>query len=137
MVQNRFLIFELSRQSFCIDALSVVEVIDTPTITKVPLSKSHISGMLNFRGEVVSVTDLGIHLGLGKTNPKGKIVIVSKNTQKYGLQVDSMSKIIDIDNFDSPESFSTNLKYLMGTYNDSGNIIQLLDLKILLASLAG
>lgn len=137
MTQKRFLIFELSKQAFCIDALSVVEVIDVPSITKVPLSESHINGVLNFRGEVVSVTDLGIHLGLGKANPKGKIVIVSKNTQKYGLQVDGVSKIMNIDSFDSPESFSSSLKYLIGIYNDSGNITQLLDLNILLASLAG
>lgn len=137
MAQSRFLIFELSRQRFCVNALHVVEVIDIPSITSVPLSEEHVVGVLNFRGDVVTVVDLGAYLALNKANPKGKIVIVSNNSQKYGLLVDEVSKIEDIDKFDSPESFSVNMKYLSGIYNDSGKIILLLDLNKLLASLVG
>lgn len=137
MTQSRFLVFELSGQLFCVNAFHVVEVIDIPSITSVPLSEKHTVGVLNFRGDVVTVTDLGAYLELSKTNSKGKIIIVSNNSQKHGFLVDQVSKIEDIDIFDSPESFSVNMKYLSGIFNDSRNIISLLDLNKLLTSLVG
>lgn len=137
MSQKRYLIVELSKQFFCINALNVVEVINFPLVTTVPLSQEHVIGVLNFRGEVVSVIDLGNYLQLGKSNPKGKVVIASIVNSKIGLLVDNVHRITDIEDFAPPENFDESVKYLSGISNTTDDVLMLLDTGKLLESIAG
>lgn len=137
MSQKRYLIVELSGQFFCINALNVVEVINFPDLTTVPLSEEYVNGVLNFRGEVVSVIDLGNYLQIGKSNNKGKVVIVSNLNTKLGLLVDQIHRIADIEDFAPPESFDESIKYLMGISNTTEGVLMLLDTGKLLESIAG
>ena len=59
----------------------------------------HVTGVINLRGAVVAVIDLAARLGLGKTipTPRHVIVIVTLGEQTVGLLADVVSDILGIE----------------------------------------
>ena len=94
----------------------VSEVIQTPKITPVPLTKLWFMGMANVRGNLYGITDLSVFLGSPPTpfNAKSRILLVSKNYKiSTGFLVNSMLGIRDlsdfqrIDNGKTPDTIAT------------------------------
>jgi purine-binding chemotaxis protein CheW len=65
-------------------------------MTAVPHAPGHVRGVVNLRGEVVTVLDLSIILGLGSTNitSHSRNVIVDLNDEKTGLLVDRIADVV-------------------------------------------
>lgn len=66
-------------------------------VTPVPHAPTHVRGVINLRGEVVTVVDLRGILGLGKTDINGqtRTVIVSSSGEHVGLLVDRVGDVVD------------------------------------------
>jgi purine-binding chemotaxis protein CheW len=62
-----YLIFKLNRELFSIDVPMVREVLDLPTITRIPKAPPYLRGVINVRGNVVPVVDLRIRFGFTET----------------------------------------------------------------------
>ena len=60
-----FLVFELARDRYVLDASQVVEVLPLGAITKIPQAPPAVAGILNYRGAPVPVIDLS-QLTLGR-----------------------------------------------------------------------
>ncbi len=56
------LFFNIGDQRYAIDAHSVAEVLPCVDLTPVPKSPDFIAGLMNYRGEVVPVVELGVML---------------------------------------------------------------------------
>ncbi|QDS90376.1 Chemotaxis protein CheW [Rosistilla ulvae] len=67
-------------------------------ITHVPHAPGHVLGVVNLRGEVVPLLDLGILLGLPNTqvSADSKNMIVQSGGQLLGLVVDRVSDILAV-----------------------------------------
>lgn len=63
---EQFLAFTLRDEEYAMDITKVREVLDVTTLTKIPRMPSYLSGVINLRGNVVPVIDLGLRLGLPK-----------------------------------------------------------------------
>ncbi len=61
---EQFLAFTLRDEEYALDITKVREVLDVTTLTKIPRMPSYLSGVINLRGNVVPVIDLGLRLGL-------------------------------------------------------------------------
>lgn len=61
---EQFLAFTLRDEEYAMDITKVREVLDVTTLTKIPRMPSYLSGVINLRGNVVPVIDLGLRLGL-------------------------------------------------------------------------
>ncbi|MDA3834373.1 MAG: chemotaxis protein CheW [Spirochaetales bacterium] len=61
---EQFLAFTLRDEEYAIDITKVREVLDVTTLTKIPRMPSYLCGVINLRGNVVPVIDLGLRLGL-------------------------------------------------------------------------
>jgi chemotaxis-related protein WspB len=59
------LTFQAAGQRYAVDASRVVEVVPRVRLRPLPHAPAHLAGVLEFRGEVVSVVDLGVLLGAG------------------------------------------------------------------------
>ncbi|WP_165252431.1 chemotaxis protein CheW [Paludisphaera soli] len=59
------LTFQAAGQRYAVDASRVVEVVPRVRLRPLPHAPAHLAGVLEFRGEVVSVVDLGTLLGAG------------------------------------------------------------------------
>ncbi|MEW6426699.1 MAG: chemotaxis protein CheW [Thermodesulfobacteriota bacterium] len=61
---SQYLSFILREEHFAVDIFKVREVLDVATLTRVPRMPDHMCGVINLRGNVVPVVDLGLKLGM-------------------------------------------------------------------------
>lgn len=84
---------------FCLPVYPIQDVLITPTLTHVPLSKHYICGLMNLRGRIVTAIDMGIHLGLDATyskEAKNMSVIVEEQGELYGLIFSTVGEVLKI-----------------------------------------
>ena len=86
----------------------VEEIMWVPPITPVPCVPKHFRGVINRRGNILTVVDLmGFFTGEnGRLGQKSRIVIISRDKMALGLLVDKAEKIISI----PPENIKPPLK---------------------------
>lgn len=100
--ESQYLTFLLRNEMFAIGILNVKEILEYGMLTSVPMMPDFIRGVINLRGSVVPVVDLGARFG-GKPCDIGKrtcIVIMEVSSedghQDIGVVVDSVSAVLDI-----------------------------------------
>ncbi len=78
-----------------IDILNIQEINKHFEITRVPQSSDYIEGILNLRGRIVTIIDLGKKLGLDPVNKDkdNRNIIVNSEDEHIGLLVDSISDV--------------------------------------------
>lgn len=89
------------RGAMCaVEAEGVQEVIRLRPITPVHHAQQDVAGIINLRGRIVTVLDLGLRLGFGRieTGPESRIVIVEERNEFIGLLVDRMCEVLSIEN---------------------------------------
>lgn len=133
--QSDVVSFRIGEQDYCVDIDVVREIRGWSPTTVLPHAPQHVTGVINLRGAVVAVVDLAAWLGLGRTvpTPRHVVIIVTLGTQTVGLLADVVSDIVGIDEAsmkqvpgvasDSTRAFITNLITL-----DDGRVLRKLDL---------
>ena len=98
----KYLRFLLREKTYCVPLNRVKEVVTTTTVTAVPKVSSYFKGVLNLRGQIISVYDLGKKLG------KPDIVIVPKKTCIIIFEVNSVTLGAFVDEVISVNRYSEN-----------------------------
>ncbi len=132
-VENRLLSFSLGTEEFAISLLGVKEVIAVPEITGVPLTPPHFLGIMNLRGQVISVVDFRLKLNLkAAANNETAIIICDLEPLVLGVVVDAINAVISPrpeDVSDKPDvQSSRNTDYITGVYRRDKRLVLLLDL---------
>jgi purine-binding chemotaxis protein CheW len=110
----------------------VAEVVELGAVTPVPSAPSSLLGLLNLRGEIVSVVDLASVLGLhGERRPTH--LLVMGGGKRAGLAIDAVLDVATLPET-SPES---GLACVRETAVIDGALIGILDVGALLDSAAG
>ncbi len=95
------IIFKLSGKEYAFDVEVVAEIIDIVDSTKVAYSDENVDGIINIRGQIVTIVSLFKKLGIPKKiNEDSKIIVCDINGSKIGFVVDSISDIIDIKSYE-------------------------------------
>ncbi|WP_371060099.1 chemotaxis protein CheW [Rhodosalinus sp. 5P4] len=91
--------FRAAGQDFCIDIGLVREIRGWTPTTLLPRAPDFVTGVMNLRGNVIPVIDLALRLGLGRTEPTERHVIVIANLGggTVGLLVEAVSDIITVE----------------------------------------
>ena len=117
------------------DILRIQEINKHLKMTKVPQAQEYVTGILNLRGEIVTVIDLGIKLGLSSTriSEKTRNVIVNSKDEHVGLLVDSIADVVRADT-DKIEPAPANIggvkgKYFEGVFKTEKSLIGILDVE--------
>lgn len=97
----QFLTFFVAREEYAIDVLRVREVVGVAPITRVPSTPRDVRGVVNLRGSVVPVVDLGLRFGSGELTPTERTCIVvvepAEHTDRVvGLMVDSVNRVVTL-----------------------------------------
>jgi len=94
---KQFVTFRIEGDLLGIDVLRVREINRILDITPVPKAPAYVRGLVNLRGQTLTVFDLGIRLGL----PPREITEESHNVvlkhHPVGLLVDSIGNIVQCD----------------------------------------
>ena len=90
--------FQVAGQEFCIEVMSVREIRGWTPATPLPNAPPYVLGVVNLRGAVLPVIDLGARLGLGAATPSARSVLVVAwiGERLVGLLVDSVCDIVAV-----------------------------------------
>ena len=133
---NRELIaFRIGKQEFCVDIMSVREIRGWTPATPLPRSPAFVRGVINLRGAVLPIVDLGARLGQRVTEPTDRhvIMVAQVGGRTVGLLVDAVSDIIQLTDEavqPTPEVASDQVRaFVRGIFTTAeGRMISLLEL---------
>ena len=99
------------------DILKIQEINKLMEMTKVPQAPEYMVGILNLRGQIVTIIDLARRLGLGSTEPTGeaRIIIVNTAGGKVGILVRRISDVVAVD-LDHREPPPANMRGIQGRF---------------------
>jgi purine-binding chemotaxis protein CheW len=130
---QRFLEFSLGEEDYAIPLLSVREVISVPETTPIPKAPSHFLGIMNLRGQVISVVDMRTKLKIKarENNSEESVIIVDLDGMNLGIVVDSINKVLafslkEINEVPEIET-QVNAEYIYGVYRKEGSLTVLLN----------
>src|SRR4030043_1616205 len=94
----QLIVFRLSKEWYGVEIARVKEVIKVGKITYLPSSPEYIAGIINLRGNILSVTDLKTIFGLPHEEPteKTRIIAVESGIFQTGLFVDEVTESIEV-----------------------------------------
>lgn len=109
--------FYVNGSAYGIDILRIQEVNKIIALTPVPGAPSHVRGILNLRGQIVTVIDLGHKLGLPETHTdrRSRNIIVRSQGEQIGLLVEQISEVVQVDS-DALESSPANMNGIPGDF---------------------
>jgi purine-binding chemotaxis protein CheW len=135
---GKYLTFALGREGYGIQILKVREIIGYMDITAVPRTPSHVKGVINLRGQVISVLDLRMKFGMEEANRTEEtcIIVVETNATgrkiSIGLIVDKVSEVLNIveENIEDAPSFgmSVDAQFILGMGKIGQSVKILLDI---------
>lgn len=101
---DRYLAFSLGQEEYGLPLLTVKEVIAVPEVTPVPFSPPHFLGIINLRGQIISVMDLRRKFNLegSKVGEETALIILDLENVLLGIVVDSVNEVVGL----SPEEVS-------------------------------
>jgi purine-binding chemotaxis protein CheW len=88
--------FKLDNETYGINVMRVQEVLRYTEIAPVPGAPSYVLGIINLRGNVVTVIDTRQRFGLnsGEISDNTRIVIIEADKQVVGIMVDSVAEVV-------------------------------------------
>lgn len=134
---EQFLSFTLGREVFGMDIRTVREIIQVGAITTVPLMPDFVRGVINLRGAVVPVIDLGARFGRHRAMLGKKTCIIIFDSVRdgerteLGLLVDAVSEVVDIaaDQIEPAPGFGSTVRreFILGMGKTGNRFVIILD----------
>ncbi len=97
MVEQQFCTFFLNKMFFGIDVQHVQEVIRPQAVTRVPLAPADICGLINLRGQILTVIDLQKRLEMEESamrSSPGFNIVVCTDDELVSLLVDDVGDVL-------------------------------------------
>jgi len=138
---EKYVIFQIGEGNYSIPLAEVFQIIRYENVTEVPTAPPYVNGVINFGGDVIPVINLRTRFSLPLTEitRKNRVIIVQKTDTRYGVLVDSVREILDLDRDSiAPEAasvFGMKAEFVRGIAKISETLIVLLDIfKILITA---
>lgn len=135
---TQYLTFVLDEEVFAVDVARVREILEMPTITKVPQVPQFMRGVINLRGCVVPVIDLHMKFGMPESAQTVNTCIIvvevmmgSENVV-LGALADSVQEVIEMEpsQIEAAPHIGTHLKteFLKGMGKHNERFVMILDI---------
>ena len=131
--------FKLQEETYGINVMQVQEVLRYTEIAPVPGSPDYVLGIINLRGNVVTVIDTRSRFGLAPADvtDNSRIVIIEAEKQVLGIMVDSVAEVVYLkgSEIDTAPNVGTDesARFIQGVSNRDGELLILVDLNKLLS----
>ena len=131
--------FRLDNETYGINVMQVQEVLRYTEIAPVPGAPHYVLGIINLRGNVVTVIDTRSRFGLAASDvdDSTRIVIIEAEKQVIGILVDSVAEVVYLrgSEIDSAPNVGTeeSSKFIQGVSNRENELLILVDLDKLLS----
>lgn len=96
---QRMMLVAAGAHLFALPLGCVLEILEPRPYSALPGASAAVCGMANVRGRIVTVLDLGAHLGLppAADSPEHSVVLVEHEGRQVGLAVAEILRILDVD----------------------------------------
>ena len=135
---TRYLSFSLGTEDFAVPLLNVREVIGVPECTNLPFTPEYVVGIMNIRGQVITVIDLRKRLGMSikALNPESAVVVCEIDGVRVGALVDSVNQVLNPkpdELHDKPEvEKSVRSQYIERIFRRESHLVMFLDVSKIL-----
>jgi purine-binding chemotaxis protein CheW len=140
---RQYLTFLLGGEMYAVGILNVKEIIEYGQLTEIPMMPTFIRGVINLRGAVVPVVDLGVRFGHPRSEigKRTCIVIVEvrqdEGRHDLGIMVDAVSEVLEIPSseIEPPPTFGSRIRadFIAGMGKIAGKFVILLDIQKVLS----
>ena len=150
---SQYSTFRLGDRLFGLDLMMIREINRILDITPVPHAREHIRGLINLRGQIVTILDLGVRLGLSRQEigeeshniilkTTGELAAIRQeagqphfttSSDLVGFLVDAIGDVVEADE-SSIEPPSANVseaegRFLSGVIKTDAGLLVLLDIR--------
>lgn len=136
-INNDFLAFEIDDELFGINLVNLIQIIETPDVTKVPMSSDLMEGIILYNNEALPIinfqTWLSSHKSVGEF--RDNVLVVELKSEegnvKVGIKVDKVIEVLhfeenEIDNV--PEIKGGDNKHIKGVVKYDNRFLMLIDI---------
>ncbi|MAR00859.1 MAG: chemotaxis protein CheW [Oceanospirillaceae bacterium] len=127
--------FRLENETYGINVMQVQEVLRYTEIAPVPGAPSYVLGIINLRGNVVTVIDTRKRFGLdcSDTTDQTRIVIIESDSQVIGILVDAVAEVVYLRQSEIEATPNVgneeNAKFIQGVCHKNDELLILVDLE--------
>lgn len=132
----QYIAFDLNDEQFAIETLKVINISDIIKITKVPLAPKYIKGLINLRGNVVSILDINVLLGKDEKNSVyNSIIILNSDNELFGITVNDVIEVFDVkdEEIQKVDGDDNKKEYAKGVVYRQNDVITIIDIDKLLS----
>jgi purine-binding chemotaxis protein CheW len=150
---SQYATFHLGDRLFGLEIMRIREINRNLEITPVPHARDHVRGLINLRGQIVTILDLGVRLGLSR-QPVGEAthnlilktrgdlagadaaVLAGASADQAGFLVDAIGDVVEADEtaLEPPSANvgEADVRFLSGVLRTDAGLLVLLDLREIL-----
>jgi purine-binding chemotaxis protein CheW len=130
--------YQLEEEFYGINVMQVQEVLRMTEIAPVPGAPSYVLGIINLRGNVVTVIDTRARFGLPSVQPtdNSRIIIVELSGQVIGMLVDSVAEVVYLNQSEidtAPNVSDDSSRFIQGVSNRGKYLLILVDVNKLVS----
>ena len=136
----QLVIFQLGGEEFGVEIMAVQEIIKMPAITAIPQAPEYVAGVINLRGRIIVVVNLGKKFNIlsSEKNKEYKVIVVELENQVIGMMVDSVSEVLripstSVDPAPGMVASGSSSNYIQGVGKLEDRLLILLDLRNVLS----
>jgi len=136
---TQWVTFYLENEKYGIKVMQVQEVLRMTEVAPVPGAPHYVIGIINLRGNVVTVIDSRKRFGLQdkEADDSTRIVIIEAGDNVVGILVDSVAEVVDLRTSDIETAPNVGTdessKYIQGVSNQTEELLILVDVDKLLS----
>ncbi|MGE0634318.1 MAG: chemotaxis protein CheW [Pseudobdellovibrionaceae bacterium] len=135
---DKFLNFAVGDESFGVPLLTVREVIGMPEVTPIPQAPQHVVGIMNLRGQIITIFDLRSCLKIqSKNKDTATVIICEMPFGQMGLIVDHVSSVLSANQGSlsevPPGSKASHQEFITNIYTRDKEMILMLDVEKLVS----
>ncbi len=140
---QQYLSFIVGGETYALGILDVKEIIEYASVTRVPMMPPTIRGIINLRGKVVPVIDLGVRFKGAPTETTRRTCIVivdvesGESRHDMGVMVEAVNEVLDIapENIEPSPAFGAAVRadFIRGMGRVGDHFVILLDVRRVLS----
>ena len=121
--------FKLESETYGVNVMQVQEILRYTEIAPVPGAPSYVLGIINLRGNVVTVIDTRARFGLmsAEATDNSRVLIIEAEEQVIGILADSVAEVVYLrsSEIDSAPNIGTeeSAKFIQGVSNRDGELL--------------
>lgn len=135
----QYVTFKLDEETYGINVMQIQEVLRYTEIAPVPGAPDFVLGIINLRGNVVTVIDTRKRFGLSESDVTDhtRIVVIEVDNQVIGILVDSVAEVVYLRQSEIEQAPNVgneeSAKFIQGVCNKNGELIILVEFEKLMS----